>query len=279
MSLVWEQVVVASHDPVAHQKHVSLALDALNGGTQAAMRGVPYYDTNYLVTDRLDILQVTPSRAPSALNMRKDRERLSVQGGSSTGGTGSLGTNPSGTGDGESIQDCIDNNAGILAPFYKPLYKPDEGYSWFGLDGAEPGFDCDDFADAIGTKLTKGKAGASYTNVYCKFTGKDPTNGKKSKGAHLITRINSGGQYWLVDGQSGDVSGPHPEDQPMDAGEVLDGYNPVDGTVSTDQTQHAPGDRSAWQGPFSGGPEAWFTSPGIIECFEHVTSMDADDFK
>ncbi len=260
----YHQVVTSiSADPAAHAEHMALVMDALTFQSEAVVRGLPYMDGSTLVSDRLELTgSSSPAPAPTT-PATTNKEGPAVE----PGGGGPRPVNM--------LDKCIRTRGGVLDPFSGQLYKADKGYYCFGLLGGCPGFDCDDFADAIGAYIIKGKQGVTTCNVYCKWTSKNPNNGKKSKAAHLVTKIKSGDCYWLVDAQTGAISGPHKNGTPMDATPVLGGYNVCPGTVVTDQKDYEHGDRSPW----SGEPPPWHTSPTIVACFEMITGLQAACFK
>lgn len=257
-------------DATAHGIHIDLLTDAFTGASYASSRGIPYLDGATIVSDR--------TRISKWQNVPSIQTTVVVGGPFDSGGT--IGGTTL-----DEVQDCIEMHKGDLVGHNADttgdgkadctLYKPDVSGGWFG-NGAKPGFDCDDFSDAIGARLTKDKPGASYSNVYCSW--ELPGSGKRV--AHLVTRVDVGGSYFLVDAQTGSSSGPHDAGTPMDAGEVVkpSGYNIDPGTMQTGGTS-APNDRSDWQGwTGSGEPEAWNTDDDARQHFEDKTGLSADDY-
>lgn len=242
-------------DPIAHQRHIDIVIDGLTVQSYAESRGVPMIAGTLIVSDRTEIVHW--NSAPAA--------RFAGGGGSGSNFRGDGTTS-------EEMQDCIDMKKRKLAG--QGLYKNDKAGGIFG-SGADPGFDCDDFADAIGAFLVKDKEGASYSQVGCTFRG-----GNKKKGSHAITRIDAGGQYWLVDGQTGLTSGPHNTDVPMDASSITEGgYGAQDGTTNTNQSTDAPNDRSWGRGLFGNGePDPWHTDPEERRRFEDKTGESPECF-
>jgi hypothetical protein len=243
-------------DLVAHQRHVDLLVNAIFGLTPyASVRGVPSF-SGFLVSDRLSIENW--SAIPWAFATMATSEpdpRAEAQ-----------------------AQECIDMKKDDLSGF-PDLYKPDQGYSWGGLSGGDPGFDCDDFADATGANITKGKSGVSYCNIYCSFNGTKPGGKKGPSAGHLVTQIKAGDKYWLVDGQTGLTTGPHQDGTPPDASPITEGgYGAKPGTTKTDPDGHAPNDRSAWQGIWSGEPGPWHTDPEEVARFGEITGLDPECF-
>jgi hypothetical protein len=248
-SLTRQLVTSPAWDPIAHTRHVELLVDALFFRSKATVRGVPLVLPDLIVSDRLEVeswAALSPGVAYAV--------------------SGAVPDDP---------QACIDALKSALAGF-EGLYVADGKACYFGLVDGAPGFDCDDFADAIGAYIAnKCRNGLTYANIYCSFVALDSATGKKrGRVGHLVTMIKSDSSYWLVDGQTGASSGPHPLDTPPDAAPILGGYSLKSGTVKTSSKQHAPNDR----GPWSGEPPPWHESPAMVEHFENVTGFGAGCF-
>jgi hypothetical protein len=260
-TLTHQLATVEAWDPIAHQKHITMVIDAVITKQYASTRGVPLFQPGLLISDRTEIEvwagvpwnylgAPPPAGVPDPITRETQK----------------------------SVEDCVANESGKLTgpwPSGKKLYKSDKLATWFGLVSGTPGFDCDDFADAIGAYLTKGKAGASYCTVYTSWIATDPSNGKKKgKVGHLVTMIKAGGKYWLVDAQTGATSGPFDAGTPPDASTVTGGYSKKPGSDYTDPKPIPPNDRSRW----SGEPPPWHTSREMKECFNEVTGLDRNCF-
>jgi hypothetical protein len=260
--LTHQVVTLESWDSLAHKNHLALVTDSLGAKDYASTRGVPLILPGLLVSDRTEVEvwaklpwdyvggPTGPAERPKPITPETKK----------------------------SVEECVNNESGKLTgpwPSGKKLYKSDTLASWFGLVSGTPGFDCDDFADAIGAYLTKGKEGASYCNIYTTWTGTNPSNGKKTgKAAHLVTMIKAGDKYWLVDAQTGAKSGPFDQGTPPDASTVTGGYSKKPGSDYTDPKPIPPNDRSRW----SGEPPPWHTSREMKKCFKEVTGLDRDCF-
>lgn len=240
-------------DTLAHDNHKTMLVEAYTFGMTTSVRGVPLIDGNMIVSDRLELLSPSawfPQLAYAADDAQPDPSE------------------PASDAQKEA-QECIDAKKEVL----DDMDWKEDGK---GKDGT-PGFDCDDFADAMGAAVSKDKEGVTANTVFVSWTSKPDGNGlKKGKGKHLVTKISAGGKYWLMDGQTGAVSGPHDDGTPMDAEPVLDGplgnYDYEPGSVRTKQTE-----RDLDYRPTS-EPPPWHKNPDMVACFEKLTGLDADCF-
>ena len=248
----------ASLDPIAHQRHMDMLTEALSTAQRAEVRGIVHMDADLTVSDRLD-LTVPDSWFPAG---------ASTPPGSSGPGfsAGSIGVT---TNIIEEVQMCIDEGKGKLEDF--DLYKADTNPGFLGF-GGKPGFDCDDFADALAFYLSKNKKGVTACTVRVTWTTNPGSSGGKAKSAHLVTKIKAGGKYWLVDAQDGKASGPHDEGTKMDATPILCFYDIKPGSVRTEQSDRDHGYRPWCE------PAPWTDSPTIVKCFEKITGLSAKCF-
>ncbi|MDG2200755.1 MAG: hypothetical protein P8K80_06195 [Phycisphaerales bacterium] len=81
---------------------------------------------------------------------------------------------------------------------YSPCYQEDGSWPW-----SRPGFDCDDYADAM----------RWWLQYYLRGEFPDVEIGKLSlyygRSGHVVNYIYLNGAYWLVDAQTGEVRGPY----------------------------------------------------------------------
>jgi hypothetical protein len=229
-------------DPVAHTNHILAVVEALTVGFEWQSRGAPYFDQLFTiaVSENTKKKVGAPAPPPAPLN---------------------VATLPA------NVQTCdaaIRAKAGALSGF-PALYDPDG--SWFL---GHVGFDCDDFADAIGSYIKKGVAGMSATTVRVTWT----TPGGQSA-AHRVTKICYLGYYWLVDAQTGAVNGPHLKATAVDARPVVGGYA-IDGTkpITTTDDGRALGSR-----PGFGEPPPWYEDAAQRARFQMITGLDPNCFR
>jgi hypothetical protein len=229
----------ATWDNIAHTMHISMLFEAYFNGVTATVHGVPLITSDLIISDRLDL------EVPNAW--------FAISNSSSGGSRG---------GPVEEAQACIDAHLCDL----KSMPWKEDGFF-------EPGFDCDDFADALGARISKGKPGVTATTV--RVTWKKGT-GSKSKGRHQVTKISAGGKYWILDGQVGGATGPHDDGTPMDAEPALTGpgggYDRQPGSTRTEQSDRPLGERPWVE------PAPWTESREMIECFEKETGKNAADY-
>lgn len=233
------QLVTATFmDPVAHQRHLNALINAFTTATEYTTLGVPFFDgaLTILCSENTKKLK-GPGQNPPPAPLPLANETAAVQ----------------------AKDALVRQRAGALSGF-PTLYDPD-GW-WFG---GHVGFDCDDFADAIGTYITKGQAGMAATTVRVTWTD---SNGASQ--AHRVTKITCGTKYWLVDAQTGAVDGPYDTTTAADARNVVGGYD-VDATkpVVTTDDGRALGSR-----PGFGEPPAWFNDPAQVQRFQNITGLD-----
>jgi hypothetical protein len=237
------QLVTADFlDPIAHQKHIQALINAFTTASEYATNGVPYFDA---------VLSIVASE-----NTKKLRDGSPLTGPTPL----ALATLP------QSAQnkDALIRQRAVVLSSFGGLYESDG--SWFG---GHVGFDCDDYADAIGHYVAKGQPGLTATTVNVKWT----TTGGASE-SHRITKFTCGNLYWLVDGASGEISGPHDISTPADAGPVLGDYDIDPGQpVTTQDDGRALGSR-----PSLAEPPAWHTSPAQVARFESITGLSAACF-
>lgn len=238
------QLVTAEFiDPAAHLNHILALVDAfLQGGSEWETRGVPFFDAVLcVVASEGTVKRIGNAPAPPApVNV------------------GNLPAN---------VQNCDASirQRGVRLANIQGLYEADG--SWFL---GHVGFDCDDFADAIGSYVKKGVEGMSATTLRVSWT-----NPQGQGAAHRVTKIRYLGYYWIVDAQTGSVNGPHEDGTAVDARPVLGGYN-VDNNraVVTTDDRRALGSR-----PGLREPPAWFTSAAQRNRFQNFTGLDPDCFR
>lgn len=236
-------------DPVAHSRHLDMLVEAYTKGVTTTVRGVPRYDSTIIISDRLELEQPDAWFVSTALasSRSQDCDEEAV----------------------ELAQSCIDS---MLCNLKSMEWKQDGSAGLFGFFGT-PGFDCDDFADALGACISNGKPSITASTV--RITWKKGTNRKK-KGAHQITKISAGGKYWLLDGQVGGVTGPHTDGTPMDGEPALNGpggaYDREPGSTRTQQRERPLGERPWVE------PPPWTESSEMEECFEEQTGLNAEDY-
>lgn len=228
-------------DPIAHQRHLDAMTEALTVGVEWETRGIPLFDLvqGVLVSEASNRRggAAPPPVAPLP-----------------------LAGLPAAT---QACDARIRQLAGTLAGIAG--LRDEDGW-WFG---GHVGFDCDDYADAIGARIVKGQAGMSATTARVTFT-----DGDGVFRGHRVTKIRCGAHYWVVDGQTGAVSGPHANATPLDARPVMGGYDidPARPVTSTDDNR-ALGTRNSLL-----EPPAWHTDPTARTRFQNVTGLDPADF-
>ncbi len=237
-TLTHQVVTSAAVDSIAHTNHVNAIIEALTVGFEWTTGGIPFFDDSVtmLVSENTKKLKGNPGVAPpNPVN---------------------VGGLPA------AVQACdarIRAAAGRLTGF-NGLYDADGGW-WLG----HKGFDCDDFADAIGSYTIKGQAGMTACTVRVTWTG-----GNKKGAAHRITKFSCGGYYWLVDAQTGAVSGPHQNGTPVDGRPVIGGYD-VDQTKPVITTDDC---RALGSRPGLSEPPAWYDCQAQLDRFQQITNLD-----
>ncbi len=137
----------------------------------------------------------------------------------------------------------------------KGLYLPD--------DYPTPGFDCDDYADALARWLQRRFSGATIQVIHT-FWERPPGSGKKV--GHVLILIKQGGYYWILDPQTGILLGPFTDDTPIDVSPILDpGYGVPPGTPVKVKGPYDPGYRG------KGEPKPWWYDPDMRRHFEEKT--------
>jgi hypothetical protein len=239
------QVVTASFlDPIAHNNHIQAIIEALTWTIEWRTLGVPYFDPGLTVV--------------ASEQTRKLR--------------GLPGVNPPAPLPLPGLPVLIQNYdaqvralANVLSGF-PGLYEADGAWFW-----GHVGFDCDDFADAIGARIIKGQAGMRATTVRVEWTtpGGQPA-------AHRVTKVSCGGYYWLIDAQTGAVSGPHANATPVDARPVVQGGYAINNNrpITTIDDGRALGSR-----PGLREPPAWHTSQAQRTRFQNITGLDPNCFR
>ncbi len=233
----------AGWDPVAHGVHVAAVNEAQDFGVKFETRGIPLFTGTILVSDRTTPKKGNGNGSPP---VEEEVDGLAQK----------L----------KELNDCLETRRSKLEATSSELYEADGA----GNTKDDIGFDCDDFADAIGAYLVKGKEeGVEYHRVLVTWTTKDG----KSAG-HLVTKVSFCGHYWLVDAQTGRMIGPFADATEMDAQELVKDDYDVDGTkaIDTEQDERKPNWRPEHE------PPPWHEDEDQKKRFEDVTGFDADCF-
>jgi len=262
-------VTTAEDDPVAHMRHRIMAGEGVTGNTAVSLRGVPLFTDTTLATDRLFVEQRDVVAGWFATTLLAIETGSGGTGATETGGDGETSTPDSSDQGGDADEtdpepvdgdDCEDCDCEELIEFINDikddlkvgagnpgdgLYEPDTPAS-AGPPPTEkkPGFDCDDFATALGNKIqNEFPAGLDKSqldvrsgrvvfdkpklddngNPVLDDEGK-PVIDKRNVG-HKVVHVNYKDCYWIIDPQSGRASGPHDADSdtPRDATPVVEG--------------------------------------------------------
>ena len=230
-------------DPIAHQRHIDALIMAIVFDDGYATRGVPYFSASTIVSDR------TKKKKPNGTITTPTPADVSTLA--------------------QKIQDfhaCICMKVGVISGF-PDLYDPDNE------PAGDPGFDCDDFADALGAYVL-GQTTAQGVTAKNKYVSWTNSAGKGV--AHLVTMISFCGYYWLLDAQTGNKIGPFADGTKIDASPLINaGYDvKADSSVDTSQKCYDIGDRGDWKGE----PKPWYEDMEMRDHFENETGLDADDF-
>jgi len=174
----------------------------------------------------------------------------------------------------------IEEKSGIIAN-KAGLYKPDVNKGEDG--GPKAGFDCDDAASAWAANFMKGGECCTFCPPGClqvSVLNVSWTNKKGQGVGHRVVKVVCCGNYWLVDPQSGNVTGPYDSSVLPNAWDLLVprytiGPEDIDTSknVTTNSREIPPEERGGTE------PPPWHTDPEVVEHFEQKTGEDAEDFK
>lgn len=165
----------------------------------------------------------------------------------------------------ENIPDILKNPVRDFPLRQHPYYEDDGSWPW-----SQPGFDCDDWADALAEYLRRILEGQVEDLEIWQFWVTWKGDG------HVVTVVRINGKYYIVDGQTGMMRGPYDslEDAKDGAWDIMkDGYDVDKDDVWFPRiTKRKPGER-----PFV-EPSPWYTDPDRRRDFEEDTGLDPDDY-
>ncbi len=309
ISRIWRHYMLSgqivtkeSVDAEAFANHHALVVDALDDLPELEMRGVVINDIGFLVTDRLHIINWAHYRSVPTVS------------GLTVFWSGSVNQDPvdpvEKPGDDDcadildAIQDLIDSNKDVMekleewtdsdADAANDLYKEDEPTK--GDDPGEPGFDCDDYASALGNSLKKQIAGnpdlagkgvtVTQVSVAWKKVDDSPGAGPKDKETvrHAILKITVCGKNFFIDPMIG-AGSLEPTDEGGDLTDDINGiiggtWEMIEGSLSV-EFEHLLNERHGTEpGPFSDSTSQVDRFETIINGYNTAngTSLDSSDF-
>jgi hypothetical protein len=291
----YQQLITdTTRDATAHANHQLLVSFALSGDPALELRGLPVQTAERVVSDRMYILDETAVQAwfesAGIVTMTQGPGGGIVY---SAGGAGNQGDSGDATGTHsepgpcDELQDWIDDVKDDLSaqpggpaseeqdstPPQDRLYKADGPPDPNTGEAGETGFDCDDFATALGNKvkhsapanIDQGELEVRSGRVKYKKDGKTV--------AHRVVHVDYKDCFWLIDPQTGNATGPFPNGAPRDAGPLLEGSYGDPGT----EFKTAQGPKALDWRP-SSEPPAFQEDPEASQHFRDHVGEGADAF-
>lgn len=261
---------IGKADPLAVEAAMKLLGEAIQGSDRVQLKGEYQLHGDVLTINDLRVLALKDADGEEYV----DDLRLGLR------SSPPQGPDCSGNGLRDRVTDLV-NQSG-LDPASGCLYHSDS------KDNSDPGFDCDDFADAQGAFITNAWGsdcgGATYKSADVAWEYTD-SNGKTQTVGHALTVIEVNGIVIVVDAQTGTVRGPTDRSIMSDSKRwrqmLQSASNRYLHTQQNRDTFHPTGvvrDPNSRK-PYKTEPPVWFTDSAEVSAFCACMNVSAGDCK